>query len=111
MEQKSEHLEQAEFVQWMKRNHPEHRLFAIPNGGMRSKAVAMNLKIEGVSKGVPDLFIPSLRLFIEMKKARGGIVSTEQKDWLLYLTECGYHATVCNGKDEAIKVVQLLINE
>lgn len=111
MEKKSEHQEQAEFVQWMKRTYPEHRFFAIPNGGMRSKAVAMKLKIEGVSKGVPDLFIPSLHLFIEMKKASGGIVSPEQSDWLLHLTECGYSVAICNGKDEAVKIVESLINK
>lgn len=111
MEKKSEHLEQAEFVQWMKRNHPEHRLFAIPNGGLRSKAVAMKLKIEGVSLGVPDLFVPSLKLFIEMKKAKGGVVSPEQKQWIEYLTDCGYTAVVCRGKDEAVKIVESLINK
>lgn len=111
MEKKSEHLEQAEFVQWMKRNYPEHRLFAIPNGGMRSKAVAMKLKIEGVMRGVPDLFIPSLRLFVEMKKQKGFTVSPEQQDWIDYLNTVGYTAQVCAGKDEAIKLVESLVNK
>lgn len=97
----SEHLEQALFVQFMKRSYPEHRVFAIPNGGMRSKSQAMALKVEGVSAGVPDLFIPSLKLFIEMKKEKGGKVSPEQKDWLEYLNSCGYVALVANGCEEA----------
>lgn len=106
----SEHLEQALFVQWMKRNHPEHRLFAIPNGGLRSKSQAMALKTEGVSPGVPDLMIPSLKLFIEMKKEKGGKVSDEQKDWLEYLNSCGYVAIVANGCEEAKKIVASILN-
>jgi hypothetical protein len=111
MENKSEHLEQAEFVQWMKRTYPEHKIFAIPNGGMRSKAVAMKLKVEGVMRGVPDLFIPSLRLFVEMKKQKGFTVSPEQQEWIDYLNNVGYTAQVCNGKDSAIELVESLVNK
>lgn len=107
---KSEHLEQVQFIQWIKRNHPGHRIFAIPNGGTRSKAVGAKLKAEGVSRGVPDLFIPSLKLFIEMKKTKGSTTSPEQMAWIGYLRSVGYHAEICKGKDEAIKVVENVIN-
>lgn len=107
---KSEDMEQAEFVSWMRQIHPEHRVFAIPNGGWRSKASVMKLKTTGVSPGVPDLFIPSLQLFIEMKRTKGGRTSAEQLDWLRYLRSVGYHAHVCNGKAEAINVVSYILN-
>jgi len=101
---KSEHLEQAEFVSWFRKNfHPQHRIFAIPNGGKRSSSEAMRLKVEGVSAGVPDIFIPSLFLFIEMKKEKDGVLSKEQKNWLDYLNQVGYKAIVCNGCAEAIE--------
>lgn len=108
---KSEHLEQAEFVSWFRKNYmPEHRIFAIPNGGLRAKSVAMALKAEGVTKGVPDLFIPSLKIFIEMKKEKGGDTSPEQEDWLEYLYKHGYTVAVCNGCQEAKDLIlQILI--
>ena len=106
---KSEDMEQAEFVQWMRRTYPQHRIFAIPNGGWRSKASVMKLKVTGVSAGVPDLFIPSLALFIEMKRTKGSRVSPEQAEWIEYLKSVGYRAEVCMGKDEAIKVVLKIV--
>jgi len=96
-----EHREQVKFITWIETNHPEHKVFAIPNGGKRNKIAAMKLKAEGVSAGVPDLFIPSLRLFIEMKKPEGGRVSPAQKEWLSYLSDNGYSAGVANGFEEA----------
>jgi hypothetical protein len=96
-----EHQEQVKFVTWLETNYPEHRVFAIPNGGKRGKIQAMKLKQEGVRRGVPDLFIPSLKLFVEMKKPEGGRVSKEQKDWLKYLTDNNYNAVVANGFEQA----------
>lgn len=101
MEVRTEDEEQIEFVQWMRRNHPGHRIFAIPNGGARHPVVAAKMKAGGVSKGVPDLFIPSLRLFIEMKRTKGGTVSPEQKEWIEYLTSFNYMAVVFKGCEEA----------
>ena len=51
--------------------------------------------------GVPDLFIPAWRVWIEMKREKGGSVSTDQKDWLAYLTECGYRCFVARGAEDA----------
>ena len=98
-----EHQEQVKFVAWIEKNYPEHRVFAIPNGGKRGKIQAVKLKQEGVRPGVPDLFIPSLKLFVEMKKPEGGRVSKEQKSWLSYLNSWGYYALVANGFEEAIE--------
>lgn len=100
----SEDREQMLFVQWMKRTHPEHRIFAIPNGGRRSPSEAAKLKATGVSAGVPDLCIPSLMLFIEMKRVKGGTVSLEQKEWIEYLVSVGYTAEVAKGCEEAINI-------
>jgi hypothetical protein len=89
----------------MRRTYPNHRIFSIPNGGSRNKVEAQNLKMEGVSPGVPDLMIPSLRLFIEMKRTKGGVVSPEQNEWLAYLRECGYTAEVARGFEEAKAII------
>jgi len=95
-----EHQEQVRSVCWIEANYPDHWVFAIPNGGKRSRLTAMKLKAEGVRSGVPDLFIPSLKLFIEMKKPEGGKLSENQAMWLKYLSEVGYKSEVANGFEE-----------
>jgi hypothetical protein len=75
----SEHLEQAHVVMWFRQTYPDTLIFAIPNGGMRSKSQALKLKVEGVVPGFPDLFIPAWSVCVEMKKAKGGVLSKEQQ--------------------------------
>ena len=102
----SEDMEQANFVSWFRKTYKDVRIFAIPNGGHRHIAVAAKLKVTGVCSGVPDLFVPEWRLWIEMKREKGGSVSAEQKDWLEYLNGCGYTAFVTKGcKDAQDKVL------
>ena len=103
----TEHEEQRELVRWFRQTYPGVRIFAIPNGGSRSPATAGRLKAEGVSKGVPDLFIPEWRLWIEMKRQNGGTVSAEQKDWIAYLENCGYFCFVAKGEKECKKYLQI----
>lgn len=83
----SEHEEQVLFVQWFRRQFPSTLIFAIPNGGVRSKVVAAKMKAEGVVAGVPDLYVPEWRLWIEMKRQHGGRLSQPQRDILRYLAE------------------------
>ena len=97
----SEHFEQRELVRWFRQTWPGVRIFAIPNGGARSKATAGRLKAEGVASGVPDLFIPAWRLWIEMKRSKGGSLSAEQKDWIEYLESVGHWVIVGKGADHA----------
>lgn len=108
---RSEHQEQCEFVEWMNKRFPEHRVSASPNGGKRHIRTAITLKAEGVSKGFPDLSIPSLFLYIEMKKEKGGQVSKEQKAWLEYLNDVGYTAVVAKGAEAAKRVVLDLVEQ
>lgn len=96
----SEHVEQREFVSRWRQRRPE-RIFAIPNGGARSRMVGAKLKLEGVSPGVPDLFVPALGLWIEMKRQKGGSVSGEQTDWMEYLEGLGYRCIVARGCEDA----------
>lgn len=98
---KTEHEEQRELVRWFRRSFPCVRIFAIPNGEHRSKTSASRLKAEGVSAGVPDLFIPAWRCWIEMKRQSGGRLSAEQKDWIEYLSGIGDVVHVARGADEA----------
>jgi hypothetical protein len=101
----TEHEEQREFVRWFRQGYKGVRIFAIPNGGQRSMAAAARLKVEGVSPGVPDLFIPEWRLWVEMKRTKGGSLSAEQKDWIAYLQSCGYTCMVTKGAAQAKEMV------
>jgi hypothetical protein len=105
----TEHEEQRQLVMWFRQTYSPVRIFAIPNGGYRSKSAAAKLKVEGVSAGIPDLFIPAFRLWIEMKRVKGGRLSPDQKDWIEYLQSNGYICFVCNGADDAkLKIKQYL---
>jgi hypothetical protein len=101
----SEHVEQREVVKWFRQTWPGVVIFAIPNGGLRNPAAALRLKVEGVLPGVPDLFVPEWRLWIEMKRAKGGITSKEQREMLLYLRRVGYDAIVCAGAEQAKSMI------
>jgi hypothetical protein len=78
------------------------RIFAIPNGGRRAMKTAKMLKATGVLKGVPDLYVPGWNLWIEMKRAKGGKLSPEQKSMLAYLeNECLHNVIVGHGFEDA----------
>lgn len=78
--QPTELAEQFGLVQWCRVAHPGVRFFAVPNGGKRDVTEAAMKLMEGLSKGVPDLWFPHRReaggtamwagLVIEMKRAK-----------------------------------------
>ena len=109
---RSEHVEQREFISWFRQTFNDVKIFAIPNGGARSKSVALQMKLEGVLPGVPDLCIPKWHLWIEMKKV-GGHLEDNQRDMIGYLVrECGDNALVCYGfedaKENVLRFVRLM---
>ena len=101
----SEHDEQVGFVQWFRARFPGVLIIAIPNGGRRDIATARRLKAEGVVAGVPDLFVPEWMLWIEMKRAKGGRVSTEQKALARRLESIGYRVIIGHGASDASRKV------
>ena len=107
----SEHSEQAGFVTWFRDKFPATLIFAIPNGEKRAMNTAKRLKAEGVVPGVPDLFVPSWRLWIEMKRTQGGRLSDEQKRVIGYLERQGYSVIVARGAEDASRQVLEFIKE
>ena len=120
-----EHNIQAACVRWFNLQWPEYRglLFAVPNGGARSKATAGKLKAEGVVAGVADLILlvpdnyetlatprsgtwyHSIHaLCIEMKTEKGR-QSPEQKEWAEKVRKYGYRYVVVRSLEEFIAVV------
>ena len=105
----SEHFEQRELVKWFRQTFKGVRIFAIPNGGARNITTAARLKVEGVSAGVPDLYVPAWHLWIEMKRTKGGTVDKNQKDWHDYLTSIGDMVIVGYGADHAKDLIQKIV--
>jgi hypothetical protein len=105
----TEHEEQAMFVEWFKIQFPHIRFFAIPNGIRTGFKQASKAKKEGMSSGVPDLYFPKWKIWLEMKREKGGTVSQEQKDWHNYLTDqCNDTVIVARGCDEAVRAIMSL---
>ena len=107
----TEHEEQRELVRWFRQTWPGVRIFAIPNGGQRSMATAARLKAEGVSSGVPDLFVPAWGLWVEMKRIKGGKLSSEQKDWIAYLESVEFCCIVGKGAEDAKAKISAFFNQ
>lgn len=88
-------------------------LHAIPNGGYRDPVTAARMKAEGVKSGVPDVFLPVCRtdgsgreclshgLYIEMKKPKGGVQSTEQKQFAEHCELERFDYVMCKSWREA----------
>lgn len=108
-----EHGLQSACVRWFAVAHGElrGRLFAVPNGGLRSMAVAGRMKAEGVVAGVADMILLKScgrygALLIEMK-APGGRQSEAQRRWAAEVTaEDEFRYVVCRSVAEFIDEVE-----
>ena len=88
-------------------------LFAVPNGGMRSKATGAKMKQTGVKKGISDLILlyPAFgyhALTIELKYGKNKL-SKEQQDFILHHEPLGYRCIVCwNWLDAKRQIINYL---
>jgi hypothetical protein len=105
---KKESFIQSSFFDWLSRCKKEYRpyCFAIPNGGSRHILEAVNLKRQGVTAGVPDVFCALSRkgfhgLFIEFKAGKNKLTEL-QRQMISKLAEQGYQCTVCYDVQSAI---------
>ena len=103
-------LQQA-CVRWFRLQYPKYArlLFAVPNGGGRSKVEAAILKGEGVVAGVADLLllVPTQKhpyLCIEMKTPKGR-QSPAQRDWQREVEAVGAVYKVCRSLEEFMQIV------
>ena len=101
----SEYMELVGFINWFRGRFPGVLIFHIPNGEYRHISVGKRLKAEGVVAGIPDLFVPEWRLWIEMKTVDGGTLSIEQKKIHNYLEKIGHTVIVGNGATDASRKV------
>lgn len=115
-----EHELQCSCVTWFRLQYPSLRLrlFAVPNGGARSRRTASMLKAEGVVSGVSDLILlkPNREfsaLLIEMKiNSANSRQSATQKAWQGDLTSLGeYKYVVCRSVEDFIREVKDYISD
>lgn len=96
-------------------------LFAIPNGGYRTKAEGGLLKAQGAKAGIPDLCLPIASsgfnaLYIELKKPKvkgdksPPKVSESQKRVMDLFSKANNLCVVCYGQDEAIKIIEMYLD-
>lgn len=93
---------QRAIVQYLDRALPsEGIVFAIPNGGKRSKTQAARMKGLGVKAGVGDLCVVyrGRAFFIEVKTQRG-VLSVVQRNMLNKLQYCGAPVCCCRSVEE-----------
>lgn len=113
--------EQEKVFSWVnsnKKKYPELALcHASLNGVKLSPGAAVKAKKQGMVAGVPDILLPIKEpndmtltpysgLFIEMKRQKKSIISSEQKIFMAALENQGYKCQVCYGADEAIQTIK-----
>lgn len=110
----TEHEHQVTLFSWAaleQHRFPELEfMFAVPNGGKRDPRVAAKLKLEGVRRGVPDVWLPVPRggyhgLVFEMKSGDNK-ETAEQKKYLRFLSQQGYLTATCYTWEDAKVLVE-----
>jgi len=112
----SEHDEQTALFLWASSAYalqkwPQiERMFAVPNGGYRSKKTAGAMKMEGQKSGVPDILLPFsvggfVGLIFEMKY-QTNTCSQEQVGWLNYFNQQNWLVGVCYSYENAKVLIE-----
>lgn len=107
-----EHQLQCRVIRWFRLAHRDmvHNLFAVPNGGYRTKTTAALLKAEGQLAGVADLILLKRKgrcgaLLLEAK-VKGNYQSETQREWQKRIEADGYIYKVFRTLEEFIKIVE-----
>ena len=111
-----EHTLQTRVVRWFRLQYPNivHNLFAVPNGGYRTKTTAASMKAEGQLSGVADLILLKRKgtcgaLLLEAK-VKGNYQSANQKIWQERIEADGYEYRIFHTLDEFIEIVTEYLN-
>lgn len=113
-----ESLIQRACVAWFRAQYPAHALmlFAVPNGGGRSRVEAAIMKAEGVTAGVSDLILLEARggygaLCIEMKtEEKSSRQRPNQKAWQEAAEKVGNLYHVVRSLEEFQFIVNLYMS-
>ena len=115
--EKTEDQIQAEIFKWFhneyctKFSNPRCCIFAVPNGGLRSKHEAMKLKSTGVVAGVSDLIVllPNRCLFVEVKTDVGR-QSDKQKEFEQIVKKLGFEYQLVRSLNDFLTFINVYIN-
>jgi hypothetical protein len=93
---------QAAIVEWIRTVAPGVVVFAVPNGGLRSKSEAALMRWTGTLAGVPDLMVmaPQGRAYGLEVKAPKGRVSPQQRALMFRLQSIGVGTAVVHSIEE-----------
>jgi hypothetical protein len=109
---RSEFEEQALLVHWFRKTYPDVWIYANRNGGSRTPREKVDQIREGVLAGVADLFAPGFKLYIEMKKTKGGVTSEAQIAFKEHIEQFGYSWILAEGFEDAKeKIMELIRNK
>lgn len=112
-----EHYEQVALANILRAN--KIVFHSIPNGGLRDAKTGANLKREGLSPGVPDLYIidtpveqttfTGRPVAIEMKTRNGSLSDVDERQWrwLLHLAKQGWLCILSFGFSAAKQALDL----
>ena len=103
----TEEQEQAIVVRYLELKG--HKFSHIPNSTFtKSWKVKIRNKQQGVRPGLPDLVIivNDNLIWLEMKRTKGGVVSSAQKSWHTALEQAGQTIFIAKGADEAIALIK-----
>lgn len=109
LKQQTESELQRMCVKWFRLQYPGLVLFAIPNGGKRSRIEAAIMNGEGVVAGIPDLLLCERRgewggLFIEMK-VLPNVPQPKQLDAMDKLVRAGYACQIAYTFEQFVQHV------
>lgn len=111
-----EHGLQSAFVRCFRLKYPSmvHNLFAVPNGGYRTKTTAANMKAEGQLSGVSDLIFLKRKgkcgaLCLEAK-IKGNYQSPTQKEWQKRIESDGFKYAIFHSVEEGMQIVENYLN-
>ena len=111
-----EHTLQTRCVRWYRLTFPDmvHNLFAVPNGGYRTKTTAANMRAEGQLSGVSDLILLKRKgkcgaLLLEAKN-KGNYQSDNQREWQKRIEADGYEYRVFHTLEEFAEIVTEYLN-
>jgi hypothetical protein len=98
-----ESWEQQSLVAELERLEPGILMEINPAAGMKlDKRMAAAVKALGYQAGTLDVFLPEHRVYIELKRQKGGSLSPEQKARIPRLESAGYRVIVARGAVDAI---------
>ncbi len=98
-----ESWEQQSLVAELERLEPGILMEINPAAGMKlDKRMAAAVKTLGYQAGTLDIFLPEHRIYIELKRQKGGSLSPEQKARIPRLEAAGYRVIVARGAVDAI---------